>query len=189
MHKRSRLALDLYDIVFWFLTVWLAYISLVRSQLVLTKITSDSKLSIYKCISRPVVLKSEVYYITWRLIVWVVHTNLDLGSTQHITTHFRVCFRVLNSWFLLLESTFLFRTETVVSLLFHVFHVYTPPLAWSEVLPVYIKFKVANMEVVGNTFRRFLLNSRNSRVLKNCHAATFTRLMSTGIFLKSTRFY
>lgn len=69
MHKRSRLALDLYDIVFWFLTVWLAYISLVRSQLVLTKITSDSKLSIYKCISRPVVLKSEVYIVLHHMTI------------------------------------------------------------------------------------------------------------------------
>ncbi|XP_052069796.1 enoyl-CoA hydratase, mitochondrial-like [Mytilus californianus] len=36
------------------------------------------------------------------------------------------------------------------------------------------------MEVLGNGLRRLLLNSRNSSALKNCHAATFTRLMSSG---------
>ncbi|XP_063446103.1 enoyl-CoA hydratase, mitochondrial-like [Mytilus trossulus] len=36
------------------------------------------------------------------------------------------------------------------------------------------------MEVLGNGLRRLLLNSRNSAALKNCHAATFTRLMSSG---------
>ncbi|VDI73748.1 enoyl-CoA hydratase [Mytilus galloprovincialis] len=36
------------------------------------------------------------------------------------------------------------------------------------------------MEVLGNGLRRLLLNSRNSAALKNCHATTFTRLMSSG---------